>query len=267
MGNWRQLDLYPLQLLLHALRGDFVTIGFVLIESDGGFAQVRFTRDWKMLQCVAPHLEWEWFRTVESDLLGKLGRLRTREELVDHVRVRFGTIIEVGPTKGVLTDDPMKEMEVLTGIYLLPVEPGERVRQRTGRAAILYAMEQEFKDVSVLDLLQRDLDLVRYTGPGDPLRIDFVYRIGSAVKMFHAVSMATGVEPALALAFRFSRVDEGMRREQLHASLTAVVDKETTLQEDRARFAIGMLEQNSVRVKTIREMAEIAAEVQRDLRV
>ncbi|HSZ61031.1 MAG TPA: DUF3037 domain-containing protein [Terriglobales bacterium] len=267
MGNWRQLELYPLQLLLHALRGDFVTIGFVLIESDGGFAQVRLTRDWKMLQCVAPHLEWEWFGTVESDLLGKLGRLRTREELVNHVSERFGTVIEVGPTKGVLTDDPVKEMEVLTGMYLLPTETVEPVRRRTGRAAILYIMEQKFKDVSVLELLQRDLDLVRYTGPGDPLRIDFSYRIGSAVKMFHAVSMATSAEPALALAFRYSRVDEGMRREQLHASLTVVVDEEAVLQEDRARFAVGMLEQNSVRVKTIGEMAEIAAEVRRDLRV
>jgi hypothetical protein len=220
-----------------------------------------------MLQCVAPHLEWEWFRAVESDLLGKLGRLRTREELVNYVSERFGTIIEVGPTKGVLTDDPVKEMDVLTGMYLLPVERGERVRHRTGRAAILYTMEQEFKDVSVLELLQRDLDLARYTGLGDPFRIDFGYRVGSAMKMFHAVSLAVNVDQALALALRYAKLDEGMRREQLHASMTAVVDQETALQEERSRFAIGTLEQNSVRVRTVREMAEIAAEVRRDLRV
>lgn len=267
MGNWRQLELFPLQLLLHALRGDFVTIGFVLIESDGGFAQVRFTRDWKMLQCVAPHVEWEWFRTVETDLLSRLGRLRTREELVNYVSERFGTIIEVGPTKGVLTDDPVKEVEVLTAMYLLPLEPGERVRQRTGRAAIVDIMAKEFSNVSVLELLQRNLDLGRYIGPGDPFRIDFGYRVGSAMKMFHAVSLAVNADQALALAFRYSRLDHGMRREQLHASLTAVVEEETALQDDRTRFAIGMLEQNSVLVRTIREIAEIAADVRRDLRV
>lgn len=85
--------------------------------------------------------------------------------------------------------------------------------------------------------------------------------------MFHAVSLAVNVDQALALAFRYSRLDDGMRREQLQASLTAVVDLETVLQEDRARFAVGMLEQNSVRVRTIGEMAGIAAEVRRDLRV
>jgi hypothetical protein len=267
MGNWRQLELYPVQLLLHALRSDFVTIGFVLIESDGGFAQVRFTRDWKMLQCVAPHLEWEWFRTVESDLVGKLGRLRTREELVNYVGERFGTIIEVGPTRGVLTDDPVKEMEILTGIYLARMERGERVRPRTGRMAIVYAMAHAFDGAAVLDLLQRDLDFARYTGLGDSFPVDFSYRVGNAMKMFQAVSLAVNADQALALALRYAKLDEGMRREDLHASLTAVVDQETVLKEDRARFAIGMLEQNEVRVRTISEMDEIAAEVRRDLRV
>jgi hypothetical protein len=87
------------------------------------------------------------------------------------------------------------------------------------------------------------------------------------MKMFHAVSLAVNADQALALAFRYSRLDEGMRREQLYASLTAVVNHETVLHEDRTRFAIGMLEENSVRVRTIEEMAEIAAEVRQDLRV
>ncbi len=99
--------------------------------------------------------------------------------------------------------------------------------------------------------------------------------------MFHAVSLhpikpkpglmgapavAVNVDQALALAYRYSRVDEGMRREQLQASLTAVVDQVMALQDEKTRFAIGMLEQNSVRVRTVAEMAEIAGEVRRELR-
>ena len=51
-----------------ALRDDFVTVGLLLLESDGGFAEVRFTRDWRMLQCVAPDVELEWFEMVESEI-------------------------------------------------------------------------------------------------------------------------------------------------------------------------------------------------------
>jgi hypothetical protein len=81
--------------------------------------------------------------------------------------------------------------------------------------------------------------------------------------MFHAVSVAANVDQALALAYRYSRVEVGMRQEQLQASLTAVVDQGMGLQKEKTRFAIGMLEQNSVRVG---EMAEIAGEVRRELR-
>jgi len=83
--------------------------------------------------------------------------------------------------------------------------------------------------------------------------------------MFHAVSVAANVDQALALAYRYSRVEAGMRQEQLQASLTAVVDEGMALLEERTRFAVGMLEQ--IRCgEDGGEMAEIAGEVRRELR-
>jgi SOS regulatory protein LexA len=122
MAEKRQLELYLLRFLPHALRDDFVTVGLLLLESDGGFAEVRFTRDWKMLQCVAPDVELEWFEMVESEIRGRLGSLRRREELMQLMTERFGTMIDVAPTKAVLTEDPAKEMDVLTSMYLVPME-------------------------------------------------------------------------------------------------------------------------------------------------
>ncbi len=266
MAERRQLELHLLRFLPHALRDDFVTVGLLLLESDGGFAEVRFTRDWKMLQCVAPDVELEWFEMVEREIRGKLESLRRREDLMQLMNERFGTMIDVAPAKAVLTEDPAKEMEVLTSMYLVPMGGGDRAQQRTGRVAIVSTMKEAFTNAGVLELMQRDLDVVKYTGQGDPFRIDFGYRVGSAVKMFHAVSVAANVDQALALAYRYSRVDAGMRQEQLQASLTAVVDQEMALREEKTRFAIGMLEQNSVRVRTVGEMAEIAGEVRRELR-
>jgi chorismate mutase len=266
MAEKRQLELYLLRFLPHALRDDFVTVGLLLLESDGGFAEVRFTRDWRMLQCVAPDVELEWFEMVEREIRGRLGTLRRREELVQLLDERFGTTIDVAPSKAVLTEDPAKEMEVLTSIYLMPLLRGERVRPVAPRVAIVNAMKDAFADAGVLELMQRDMDLSKYTWAGDPGRIDFGYRVGSAVRMFHAVSVATNVDQALALAYRYSRVDEGMRREQLQASLTAVVDGDIALQDERKRFATEMLAENSVRVRRVGEMAEIAGEVRRELR-
>jgi hypothetical protein len=266
MAGKRQLELYVLRFLPHALRDDFVTVGLLLLESDGGFAEVRFTRDWRMLQCVAPDVELEWFEMVEYEIRGKLGSLRRREELMQLMNERFGNMIDVAPTKAVMTEDPEKEMAVLTSMYLVPIERGERSQQRTGRGGIVNTMKEAFTDAGVLELMQRDLDVDKYTGRGDPFRIDFGYRVGNAMRMFHAVSVATNADQALALAYRFSRIDAGMRREQLQASLTAVLDRQRVPQEEKTQFAIGMLEQNLIRVRTVWEMAEIAGEAQRDLR-
>jgi len=266
LAEKRQLELYLLRFLPHALRDDFVTIGVLLLEGDGGFAEVRFTRDWRMLQCVAPDVELEWFAMVESEIRGKLRSLGRREELIQLVNQRFGTAIDVAGAKAVLTEDPAKEMDVLTSMYLMPMERGERAQARTGRAAILNVMKDAFTNAGVLELMQRDLDVVKYTGRGDPFRIDFGYRVGSAVRMFHAVSVEANVDQALALAYRYSRMQAGMGAERLQASLTAVVDQEMGLREEKTQFAIGMLEQSAVRVRMVGEMTEIAGEVRRGLR-
>jgi hypothetical protein len=266
MAEKRKLELYLLRFLPHPLREDFVTIGLTLLESDGGFAEVRFTRDLRMLQFVAPGVDLEWFRLVENEIQGWLGGLRGREELAEKIAEKFGTTIDVAPTKAVLTDDPAQEMELLTSMYLMPLERGERGQQRTGRLAIVSAMKNAFIVAGVMGLIQRDVDVVKYTGHGDPFRIDFGYRVGNEMKLFQAVSLKTNVDPALALGHRFSRIDSGMRLEQMQASLTAVVDCEMQMRDESTRFAVAMLEQSAVRVRTVGEIDEIAYEVRRELR-
>jgi chorismate mutase len=264
MAKKRELELHMLRFLPHPLRDDFVTVGLLLLESDGGFAEVRFTRDWTMLRYLAPDVDLEWFEMVESEIRGRLGTLRQREDLVQLVNERFGTIIDVAPTKAVQTEDPAKELEVLTSMYLVPMKRGERVQPRVGRVAIVSTIKEEFTKAGVLELLQRDLDVEKYTGQGDPFRIDFGYRVGGMVKMFHAVSVASNVDQALALLYRYSCVATGMRQEGLKVSLTAVVDEESALEEEKTQFAVGMLKQHSVRVKPVEKVAEIAREVRRD---
>jgi len=266
MAEKRQLELYLLRFLLHPLRDDFVTVGLLLQESGGGFADVRFTSDWRLIQCIAPDLELEWFQMVENEIRSKVGSLWQRENLMQMISDQFGTMIEVSPSKAVLTEDPEKEMEVLASTYLVPVGCGEREQGRTGRLKIVSTMKKSFADAGVLEMLQRDLDVAKYTGQADPFKVDFGYRVGNTVNMFHAVSVMEGVDEALALIYRYSLVATGLRKKQLKASLTAVVDEESALREERQRFAIGMLQQHSVRVASVELIAVIAGEVRRELR-
>jgi len=67
------------------------------------------------------------------------------------------------------------------------------------------------------------------------------------------VSVAANLDQALAVAYRYSRIEAGMRRVHLQASLTAVVDRGMASQEEKTRFAVGMLKQGSVRVRRVEE--------------
>jgi SOS regulatory protein LexA len=158
MSERRQLDLYLLRFLPHVLREDFVTVGLLLRENDGGFADVRMTQDWKRLQSMAPDMEMEWFEVVEEEIRAQLGSLKGREDLVQLIGERFGTSIDVAPTKAVETEDPAREMDVLAGIYLASMN-----------AAINGAVkEEQFKDWMVVNTATT-LPLVGRIAAGRPI--------------------------------------------------------------------------------------------------
>ena len=87
--------------------------------------------------------------------------------------------------------------------------------------------------------------------------------------MFHAVSLKTNISQtqALELAYRYPRIKVGMDKERIQTSMTAVVDQTAALWDERTRFAVGMLQENLVRVRMVEDMAEIAGEVRQELRV
>ena len=267
MATLGQFELHLLRFLPHPYRDDSVTVGFLLIERNAEFADMRFTRSWKMLQCLAPNMELEWFEMVETEIRQRLRSFRRRKELLELVDERFGSMISVAPTKGVTTSHPEKEMELLNLMYLTPVPAGQLVQKRVGRVAIVNTMKDAFTKAGVMELIQKDVDVEKYTAPGDPFRFDFGYEVKGVLKLFHAVSIAVNVESALAVLYRFSFLETGLGRESLLTSLTLVVDAENALQDEKTEFAIGMIkQQRSVRVTPMDEIAQIAYEVRRDAR-
>jgi hypothetical protein len=265
LATIRQFELHLLRFLAHPYRDDFTTVGFLLIESNAEFADMRFTRSWKMLQCLAPNMELEWFEMVESEIRQRLRSFRRREDLLELVDERFGSMISVAPTKGVTTSHPEEEMELLNLMYLMPVPAGQSDQRRVGRVAIVNTIKDAFTKAGVMELIQKDVDVKKYTAPGDPFRFDFGYEVKGVLKLFHAVSVAVNVESALAVLYRFSFLETVLGRESRVTSLTLVVDEGNASQDEKTEFAIGMMKQHrSVRVTPMDEIAQIAYEVRRD---
>jgi hypothetical protein len=112
----------------------------------------------------------------------------------------------------------------------------------------------------------RGISVAPFTGAGDPLKIDFGYRVGGEVKLFHAVSLKKNVEQALSLAYRYPKIAEGIARtESARSMLTAVVDDDFDRGLPQVEFALGTLKDFQVSVAAAGEMGGIARAARLDL--
>jgi SOS regulatory protein LexA len=239
MAGKRQLELYLLRFLPHALRDDFVTVGLLLLESDGGFAEVRFTRDWRMLQCVAPDVELEWFEMVENEIRGRLRSLQRREDLMQLMSEKFGTTIDVAPAKAVLTEDPAKEMELLTAVYLVPMERKLKqslavnttmVMPLVGRIAAGRPIEavESSETISLSDFVHSSRDVfaleVRGESMQDEAILDGDYVLVEKKKTAHDGDIVVAlVESTDATLKRFFREGENIRLQPSNAAMKPII--------------------------------------------
>jgi Protein of unknown function (DUF3037) len=271
MSELRKLEFFLLRYVPDAVKGEFVNVGVMVVEPErngSGFAEVRFTRDWRRVQCLDPQADVEWLAAVEKDIRSwVLEAGADQSVLLKKLDESLSNGLQLSAAKGCLAEDPVKEMEQLVQLYLQPVQAPETKRELSGRQKVLGRMRKAFEDAGVLPLMIQNFAVAKYTKSGDPMKLDFAYSVGSAMKFLHAVSLRAGVEQAVVLAARFPDVAAGLQsKRDARAMLTAVVDDGFDGSRDEVGFALAMMHEKGVVVAEVGEMARIAEEVRVELR-
>jgi hypothetical protein len=273
-GERRACTFQLLRYVPDAVRNEYVHIGVILREQEGGPAEVRFTRDWRRVRCLDPEadtallegMESELRRRFESEPYGNLMRLLTESLSLN---------VQMTEPKAYLAESLPAGMEELMRLYVEP-PPREKTQRLSGRAAIQAKMRGEFERAGVWDLLRKRIAASEYTRPGDPLRIDVGYRPNGVVRMFHAVSLEPGVEMAKVLAFSAAGLRIGVERvERASLELTAVIEPAARLgateeepeRLEMYRFGVETMEENQIRVLTTSDLGRVAETARRELRV
>ena len=104
-----------------------------------------------------------------------------------------------------------------------------------------------------------------FTGNEDPFRVDFGFRVGTSLKMFHGLAFNLSRDPAVTLAYRYARIQKGMRAQGQEALLTAVISQDARRREETIS-GIAILRANEIRVRDVGELGAVAEEVRRELR-
>jgi hypothetical protein len=269
MAN-RPFEFFLLRYMPNVVKGEFVNIAVVLIESTANepglepFADVRFARDWQRVRCLDPQADVEMLLALEREIRAELATTHGRDDLLHRFEDSFSNVIQLSPIKGCLTEDPEREIKVMASMYLEAAKIGEK-RETPGRQRILVNMREAFEKAGVLALLA-PVATEPYTKKGDPFQFDFGYSINGGIKLFHAVSLKRSVDPAILLGLMYSLVVPAMARIANAAPvLTAVIDNDFDHDKKSVQFALDMMKDDGIQIRPVAEMPMIAEAARHEL--
>ncbi len=261
MGERRQLEFFLLRYVPDAVKGEFVNFGLMAMENGTNGSElidVRFMKDWGRVLCLEPQADVDLRAGLQREIRQEIGRARDQIALLKRMEDSFSGLVQVSAVMPVLTEKAaLEEIDDVAKMFL-EAPKIRRVREPVGRQKILETMRDEFQKTGVLALLSA-VPAEPYTKMGDPFEFDFGYRFGGEIKLFHAVSMRSGIDSAVMLAARYPSIAPTMARiTEAVPTLTAVVEDDLDRGRSEIGFALEMMEESKIKVARTTDMAEIA---------
>jgi hypothetical protein len=266
----RQCEFFLLRYAPDAVKGEFVNVGVVLFE-ENGFADVKFTHDFRRVKCLDASADIEVLTELEKEIRARIkDGGPDREKILNKLRDSFSSTLQISSSKAVLTESPQKEIELLAKTYLESPPHEKEAREARGRQAILQRMQSAFEAEGVWDIpqMRKRVAVKDYTRAGDPMRIDCGYSPNGIVKLFHAVSLASDPDSAKILAFTYPQLAEGIARaDKKKSELTAVTEDELAKDDESTAFALETLSKSKIKIIAVTEMDRIARLAREELRI
>ena len=273
MADLKQLEFYVLRYVPHVVRGDFVSMGVLLLEPrpDGfGFADVRMTSDWRRVRCFDPQVDVEVLQSLEADIRMQLQHSQDVGMLLRKLEDSFANLIQISARQVCLAANPAQELERLRPFYLddpqLRTMPAAR-GPKSERAMIVGGITDALTLAGIWTLRIEKIKAATYTKKkGDSLVFDFGFVVGSEVRFFQAVPLKSNTNQAVILAHRFPKIAQCISAENgAIARLTAVVSDDLDRTNPDIEFAMEAFQDNGVKVATVADMPSLADSTRRDL--
>jgi len=276
MTKKRQLEFFLLRYVPDAVKNEFVNIGVVMVEhvaNGGGFADVRFTKDWRRVRCMDPQVDVETLEALEREIRRDVVELKDWATWRKRMEDSFSNTIQLSPVNTCWAEDPAVEIGLTAARYLEVSRVGVS-GETSARQKILARMEDAFERAGVLQSLM-PVRLAEYTKAGDPLTFEFAYRVVGdqaksgvdQIKMFHAVSLKANVQAAFNVAARYPKIVSVLAEKMSGTPLlTAVIDDDLERRRAEIGFALEMMEENGITIAMVAEMPMIAEVARLELR-
>jgi Protein of unknown function (DUF3037) len=270
MADLKQCEFFLLRYAPDAVKEEFVNVGVVLFE-ENGFADVKFTHDFRRVKCLDADADIEVLQELEKEIRLRIKDAGSdRDKIIKKLQDSFSSTLQISATKAVLAESPQKEIELLARMYLESPARERESRDARGRQAILQRMQSAFEAEGVWhdSRFFRNRAVEQYTRAGDPLKIDCGYVPNGIVRLCHAVSLVSDPDSAKILAFSFPQLAEGIARiDKKKTELTAVTEDALDQQDESTAFALETLTKSKIKIVAVTEIGRIAKLAREELRI
>jgi len=264
------------------VKDEFINIGVVLVDDAGGALGARMASedDLRRVRCLHPGADLELLRSFQSQLEAELrdpargpgagGPVPGRDQ--ECAASRLAWLVETGAQslrlearRGCQARDPAAAVQSLYESFVAsPPRVSAGVRRGTG-AWVKREADSVLRAEHLLEHLDSGIWAERFTYPGDPFRIHYGYRNGSA-HYIHMLSLQHSAQQAKVLAFTYERMRSAADEFQRAARLTAVVE-DTPPESPTSRFTRQLLEESRIEVLPIDRIQGLVRQVKQELRL
>jgi len=251
------------------VRDEWVNIGVLLEGTDGGarrearligepaeFARVRRlhpSADEGLLRGLAAEFD---ARLAGDGDGGAAAYLRRLDDSLSNA-------LQFSPQKAVLAEDFDAELDRLYQAHVSPPRGARGGLLENTRAWIRAKLSDVFRRHRVLAKMEKGVRAEEFTQPGDPLRLDYGYRVngshdkGGTRGFLHAISIARDPAQAKVLAY----TAECIRARVTKTEFTAVVEIEPARENPRHQFVARLFEEQGIAIVPLNRIEKFAEEL------
>lgn len=243
------------------IRGEWVNVGVVLEDPQKRRARARLIEDEAEIVRVRrlhPNADEALLRSLPAFFDSQFGAAGDQPGLfIEKLDDTLANAIQFSPQTAVLAEDFDAELDRLYHDHVaLPPRQGRGAAMlESTRAWIRAKLSDVFRRHKILGKMQRGVKVEEFTQPGDPMRIDYAYRMNGTRGFVQALSL--GRDPAQAKVLAYTA--ECIRAKHAHWEFTAITEVAPLSENSRHQFIARLFEDQKITIVPLPQV-EIFAE-------
>jgi hypothetical protein len=242
------------------VRDEWVNIGILLEDPQSRRARARLIEEDSELIRVRrlhPSADEALLRALPADFEAQFAAAGdTARGWTEKLDGTLSNVLQFGPQKAVLAEDFDAELDRLYHDHVaLPPRQGRgAVILENSRAWIRAKLSDVFRRHKVLGNMQRGVKVESFTQPGDPMRLDYAYRVNGTRGYVQALSLGRDPAQAKVLAYTAACI----RAKQASSEFTAITEIAPLGENSRHQFMVRLFQEQGIGIVPLPQVERFA---------